>query len=68
MVTPPLCLQQPAPKPSIFPSDSDLQHSFTYLYEFPESSMLISLIFIVKSEFSHVLAYPTIVKIRTFTH
>jgi hypothetical protein len=35
---PPLRLQQPAPKPSIFPSDSDSQHSFTYLCEFPESS------------------------------
>jgi hypothetical protein len=32
-------LQQPAPKPSMFPSDSDSQHSFTYLCEFPESSM-----------------------------
>jgi hypothetical protein len=36
--TPPLRLQQPAPKPSIIPSDSDSQHSFTYLCEFPESS------------------------------
>jgi hypothetical protein len=35
---PPLHLQQPAPKPSSFPSDSDSQHSFTYLCEFPESS------------------------------
>jgi hypothetical protein len=57
--TPPLRLQQPAPKPSIFPSDSDSQHSFTYLCEFPESSTLISLIFVAKSEFSRVLAYPT---------
>jgi hypothetical protein len=39
MATPPLRWQQPAPKPSIFPSDSDSQHSFTYLCEFPESSM-----------------------------
>jgi hypothetical protein len=36
--TPPLHLQQPAPKPSIIPSDSDSQHSFTYLCEFPESA------------------------------
>jgi hypothetical protein len=57
--TPPLRLQQPAPKPSNFPSDSDSQHSFTYLCEFPESSTLISLIFVAKSEFSRVLAYPT---------
>jgi hypothetical protein len=57
--TPPLRLQQPAPKPSIFPSDSDSQHSFTYLCEFPESSTLISLIFVAKSEFSCILAYPT---------
>jgi hypothetical protein len=57
--TPPLRLQQPAPKPSLFPSDSDSQHSFTYLCEFPESSTLISLIFVAKSEFSHILAYPT---------
>jgi hypothetical protein len=56
---PPLRLQQPAPKPSIFPSDSDSQHSFTYLCEFSESSTLISLIFIAKSEFSRVLAHPT---------
>jgi hypothetical protein len=56
--TPPLRLQQPAPKPSIFPSDSDSQHSFTYLCEFPESSTLISLIFVAKSEFSPVLAHP----------
>jgi hypothetical protein len=54
--TPPLHLQQPAPKPSIFPSDSHSQHSFTYLCEFPESSTLIWLIFIAKSEFSRVLA------------
>jgi hypothetical protein len=59
MATPPLRLQQPAPKPSIFPSDSDSQHSFTYLCEVPESSMLISFIFITKSEFSCVLAHPT---------
>jgi hypothetical protein len=57
--TPPLRLQQPAPKPSIFPSDSDSQHSFTYLCKFSESSTLISLIFVAKSEFSRVLAYPT---------
>jgi hypothetical protein len=56
---PPLHLQQPAPKPSIFPSDSDSQHSFTYLCEFPESFTLISLISVVKSEFSRVLAHPT---------
>jgi hypothetical protein len=35
--TPPLHLQQPAPKPSIIPSDSDSQHSVMYLCEFPES-------------------------------
>jgi hypothetical protein len=58
-VTPPLHLQQPAPKPSIFPSDSDSQHSFTYLWKFSESSTLISLISVAKSEFSRVLAYPT---------
>jgi cell division protein FtsB len=58
-VTPPLRLQQAAPKPSIFRSDSDSQHSFTYLCEFPESSTLISLIFVAKSEFSHILANPT---------
>jgi hypothetical protein len=57
--TPPLSLQQPAPKPSIFPSDSDAQHSFTYLWRFSESSRLISLISIAKSEFSCVLAHPT---------
>jgi hypothetical protein len=57
--TPPLRLQQRAPKPSIFPSDSDSQHSFAYLCEFPESSRSISLIFVAKSEFSRVLAYPT---------
>jgi hypothetical protein len=56
---PPLRSQQRVPKPSIFPSDSDSQHSFTYLCELPVSSKLISLIFIVKSEFSCVLAYPT---------
>jgi hypothetical protein len=50
-VTPPLRLQQPAPKPSIFPSASDSQHSFSYLCEFPESSTLISLIVVAKSEF-----------------
>jgi hypothetical protein len=59
MATPPLRSQQRVPKPSIFPSDSDLQHSFTYLCEFPENSRLISLIFVAKSEFSCVLAYPT---------
>jgi hypothetical protein len=53
---PPLRSQQRALKPSIFPSDSDSQHSFTYLCEFPESSTLISLIFVAKSEFSRVLA------------
>jgi hypothetical protein len=56
---PPLCLQQPAPKPSIFPSASDLQHSFMYLWKVSESSTLISLIFVVKSEFSCILAHPT---------
>jgi hypothetical protein len=59
MATPPLRLQQPAPKPSVFPSDSGSQRSFTYLCEFPESSTLISLIFVAKSEFSRVLAHPT---------
>jgi hypothetical protein len=58
-VTPPLRLQQPAPKPSIIPSDSDSQHSFTYLCECPASSTLISLTFVAKSEFSRVLGYPT---------
>jgi regulator of replication initiation timing len=57
--TPPLHSQQRVLKPSIFPSDSDSQHSFTYLCEFPESSMLISLIFVTKSEFSRILVYPT---------
>jgi hypothetical protein len=52
MATLPLRLQQPAAKPSIFPSDSDSQHSFTYLCRFWESSTLISLISVVKSEFS----------------
>jgi hypothetical protein len=33
--------------------------ALTYLCEFPESSTLISLIFVAKSEFSRVLAYPT---------
>jgi hypothetical protein len=56
---PPLRLQQPTPKPSIFPSDSDLQYSFTYLWKLSESSTLISLIFVAKSEFSRILAYPT---------
>jgi hypothetical protein len=59
MATPPLHLQQPAPKPSIFPSDSDSQHSFTYLGKFSGSSTLISLISVTKSEFSRVLAHPT---------
>jgi hypothetical protein len=59
MATPPLHLQQPPPKPSIFASDSDSQHSFTYLFEFPESSRLMSLIFVAKSEFSRILAHPT---------
>jgi hypothetical protein len=58
MATPPLCLQQPALKPSIFPSASDSQHSFTYLCKFSESSTLISLISIPKSEFSPDFAYP----------
>jgi hypothetical protein len=57
--TPPLRLQQPAPKPSIFASDSDSQHSFTYLWKFSESSTLISLISVAKSEFSRLLAHPT---------
>jgi hypothetical protein len=56
---PPLHLQQPAPKPSIFPSDSDSQYSFMYLCESPESSTLISLIFVAKSEFSRILGHPT---------
>jgi hypothetical protein len=53
---PPLRSQQRAAKPSILPSDSDSQHSFTYLCEFPEISTLISVIFVAKSEFSCVLA------------
>jgi hypothetical protein len=57
--TPALRLQQPAPKASIFPSASDSQQSFTYLCKFPESSTLISLIFIAKAEFSRDFAYPT---------
>jgi hypothetical protein len=36
--TPPLHSQQRAPKPYIFPSDSDSQHSIMYLCEYPESS------------------------------
>jgi hypothetical protein len=59
MVTPPLRLQQPAPKPSIVPSDSDSQHSFTYLWKSSESFTLISLISVAKSEFSRDFAYPT---------
>jgi hypothetical protein len=56
---PPLCLQQPALKPSVFPSDSDSQHSVMYLWTFSESSMLISSISIMKSEFSRDFTYPT---------
>jgi hypothetical protein len=56
--SPPLHLQQPAAKPSIFPSDSDSQHSFTYLWKPSGSSTLISLISVVKSEFSRDFTYP----------
>jgi hypothetical protein len=52
---PPLHSEQRGPKPSNFPSHSDSQHSFTYLWKFSESSTLISLIFVVKSEFSRIL-------------
>jgi hypothetical protein len=46
-------------RPSIFQSDSDSQHSFTYLWKCSESSTLISLISVAKSEFSRDFAYPT---------
>jgi hypothetical protein len=57
--TPPLHLQQPAPKPSIIPSDPDSQRSCTYLWKSSESSTLISLISVAKSDVSRDFAYPT---------
>jgi hypothetical protein len=59
MATPPLHWQQPAPKPSIIPLDSDSQHSFTYFWKVSNSSTLIALISVAKSEFSCDFGYPT---------
>ncbi|KAI5808455.1 hypothetical protein BZA77DRAFT_362191 [Pyronema omphalodes] len=56
---PPLHSQQRAPKPPVFSSDSDSQHSVTLFSEFSGNSTLFLLTFVAKSEFSRVLAYPT---------